>query len=148
MFLISAQSDKKRLRYGNFKICLKTCLQTYWGELSFINVPQYVWRRVFRHGSRLFFLKMLRLSSNLVCNIMGHSITYFWNKKLISVLNLAAILDLPFSVIFQSVLVRFASNSKSKLNLRFLRFRNSSPPPKKRPVLILSTLIAQDLKGF
>ena len=25
--------------WSNFKICLKTRLQTYWGELSYINVP-------------------------------------------------------------------------------------------------------------
>ena len=58
---------------------------------------------------------MLRLSSNLVCNIIGHSIRHFWKKKLIFYFNLAAILDLPYSAISQSVLGRFASNSKSKL---------------------------------
>ena len=129
MFLISAQSDKKRLRYGNLKICLKTRLQTYWGELSYINVPQYVCRRVFRHGFKLFFSVMLRLSSNLVCNIIGHSITHFWKKKLIFYFNLAAILDLPYSAISQSVLGRFASNSKSKLISRFFCFINTLPPP-------------------
>ena len=39
-FLISPQSDKKRLRYGNLmKIRLKTRLQTYKGTLSLTILP-------------------------------------------------------------------------------------------------------------
>ena len=50
-------------------------------------------------------------------------------KKLIFYFNLAAILDLPYSAISQSVLGRFASNSKSKLISRFFCFINTLPPP-------------------
>ena len=92
---------------------------------------------------------MLRLSSNLVCNIIGHSIRHFWKKKLIFYFNLAAILDLPYSAISQSVLGRFASNSKSKLISRFFCFINTLPPPpsQRKNVLILNTLKNKEIRS-